>query len=373
MVKSAASNKSEASLRLAAPLQQVDRTFVLHRGRKLSYFGGCDYYRLSTDLRVRRAVHRAIDNIGLNVAASRGTTGNHEIYSELERALAKFFHAESAVVVGSGYAANIVAAQALAGRFSAAVLDERSHASVKDSLSYLGCPSVTFTHRSPAALADRLRVGSPDSLILLTDGMFSHDGSSAPLAEYRAALPREAWMLVDDAHGAGVLGPHGGGAVEYCGIPRQRVIQTISLAKAFGVYGGAVLCPRSVRDDIVARSRLFHGNTPLPLPLAAGALEAVRLLGRRPALRERMKKNADTVKKALRSGGLNVPDYPGPIVAIIPGDAAEAGRSKRQLIANGVFPSLIRYAGGPPQGYFRFMISSEHSRGQLDALCRAIT
>src|SRR5205823_9551281 len=114
-------------------------------------------------------------------------------------------------------------------------------------------------------------------LILLTDGMFSHDGSAAPLPEYLKVLPQDAQILVDDAHGAGVLGQTGQGSLQHAGVSRRRIIQTITLSKAFGAYGGAILGTARLRRKILNRSQIFVGSTPLPLPLANAALEGIRI------------------------------------------------------------------------------------------------
>ncbi len=373
---------------LAEPLQQVDRTFVLHRGRKLSYFGGCDYFRLASHPKVIKALHRGADEFGINVAASRSTTGNHVLYSQLEEALANFFGAEAALLVASGYATNLVVMQALARDCTHVLMDERSHGSLVDAAHLaFGARTITsartgettggrnhprsFSHRNVSALSSHVkRLGANAKIILLTDGMFSHDGSAAPLREYLRVLPRDGLVLVDDAHGAGVLGAQGKGTPEHAEIDRRRVIQTISLSKAFGCYGGAVLCSRKRRDEIIERSRFFNGNTPLPLPLANASLTSVRLLKQNPNWRARMNANAARVKTALRNFGREIPNEPGPIIPILPRDAAEAKRLQARLLKRGIFPSFIQYANSP--GYFRFVISSEHKREQLDALVRAL-
>lgn len=357
---------------LAEPLQQVDRTSVLSRGRKLTYFGGCDYFRLASHPQVLRALNDGAKTFGLNVAASRTTTGNHELYAELENELAKFFDAESALLVASGYATNLVVAQALRGEFTHVLVDERSHASVADAVQFTGAPVVTFAHRDAQSIAAHMKsLGARAKILCVTDGMFSHDGSAAPLREYLRALPRTALLLLDDAHGAGVLGAQGRGTVEHAGISRQRAVQTISLSKAFGCYGGVVLCSKKFRDQIIERSRLFNGNTPLPLPLANAALMSVRLLKQNSHWRERMNANAARVKTALRERGHKIPDAPGPIFAIHPREAADEKRIRARLLRAKVFPSFIRYAGS--SGYFRFVISSEHSRAQLDAAVKALS
>lgn len=354
-------------------LQQVDRTYVIWRGRKLSYFAGCDYFRLSSHPRVLRAVKEGLRQYGLNVAASRLTTGRHRLYGELETALARFFRAPAALLVSSGYSANLVAAQGLRGDFSHILLDERAHASLRDASLFFSCPVLEFKHRSPSDLSRCLarRRGTVKPL-LLTDGVFGHNGEVAPLKDYLKILPAGGSILLDDAHAAGVLGSHGRGTVEYAGTPRRRIIQTITLSKAFGVYGGAILCDAALREKMIARSSMFGGSTPLPLPLANAALTALAVAREDATLRARLVQNAILVKSVLRSRGLMISESPAPIIAIFPRRPGEIQERRRRLLAAGVFPSFISYPGGPPGGYFRFAISSEHSGPQLKALLEGL-
>jgi 8-amino-7-oxononanoate synthase len=356
------------------PLQQLGRTYVRFRGRKLSYFSGCDYFRLASHPKVLAALADGAKLYGLNVAASRLTTGNHPLYQKLERQLADFFHAENALLVSTGYLANLVVAQALAGQFSHALLDEASHPSLSDAARLLDCPVLRFAHRQPADLAAGIgRCGPGSRLILLTDGMFSRDGSAAPLKQYLQVLPADALMLVDDAHGAGVLGPSGRGSLEHAGVARRRVIQTITLSKAFGTYGGAILATAALRRKIINHSQIFVGSTPLPLPLANAALKALEIRQTDQSLSKCLARNADYVKRGWRAAGLPLPDAPGPILALVPKDARAASKIYRRLLQARIYPPFIHYPGGPAGGYFRFVISSEHTRGQLDLLLEAVT
>jgi 8-amino-7-oxononanoate synthase len=355
------------------PLQQVCRTYVRARQRQLSYFSGCDYFRLASHPRVMAALQAGARKYGLNVAASRLTTGNHILYRELERELAEFFGAESALLVPSGYMTNLVAAQALAGYFSHALVDDRSHPALADAALLLDCPVLQFKSRDVAALARAVqRCGAGTRLLVLTDGMFSRDGSAAPLRDYLKVLPRDAVILVDDAHGAGVLGRTGKGTLEHAGVSRRRIIQTVTLSKAFGAYGGAILGTRRLRQRILDRSRMFTGSTPLPLPMASAALAAVGILRADRGLRRRLMENAAYVKTRLRRAGLPLENAPGPIVPVFPQHPREAVRLQRALLAAGIYPPLVKYPGAPASGYFRFVISSEHTRGQLDALLRVL-
>jgi 8-amino-7-oxononanoate synthase len=377
---------------LTEPLQQIERTFVRHRGRKLSYFGGCDYFRLSTHPEVLRALHEGAEKFGLNVAASRVTTGNHALFGKLEGELARFFRAERGALFSNGYATNLAFAQAFAEQFTHAFLDERSHASLLDAAGFLHGHIATFRHRDPQDLRQRLRRCGPAARpLVMTDGLFSHDGSLAHLEEYVSILPRQGMLLVDDAHGAGTIGETGKGTAEVRRVRDERIVQTISLSKAFGVYGGAVLATAKVIDAIQERSRLFKGNTPLPLPLANAALTSVRLLKTDRSLRERLDANTARVNAALRNGArtaksartgsskqhadsaVRAPIHDAsPIVSFVPRDTRQASRVARRLLRAGIFPSLIRYADGPRTGYFRFAISSEHTLAQLDTLAEVL-
>ncbi len=353
--------------------QQTGRTHILYCGAKLTYFGGCGYYRLASDPRLRRALVRGLNRFGLNVAASRLTTGNHPLYERLESELARFFGAESAVLVPSGYTTNLAVAQALAGDFSHALLDERAHASLRDAARFLHCPVVTFLHRDVQSLARVVRqLGRAAKPILMSDGMFSYNGSVAPLKAYLRVLPRRACVLVDDSHGAGVVGRSGRGTLEHEGVRRGRIIQTITLSKAFGVSGGAILGTDRIRRRLLSGSRLLMGSTPMPLPLAAAALEAVRLLKADAAPRRRLHQNVRHVRSKLRRAGVSVADHPGPIICVTLESKKATETLERNLLARKIYPSLIKYPDGPSPAYFRFAISSEHTASQLDALAEVL-
>lgn len=358
---------------LAPTLQQTDRTFVRHQGRRLIYFGGCDYFRLASHPEVMRALHEGADEFGLNVAASRTTTGNHALFVRLEKALAKFFGVERAALFSSGYTTNLAFAQTFSDRFTHAQIDERTHHSPRDATSFLDCPLRPFRHRNATHVREQLRVcGKSARPLVITDGLFSHDGSTAPLAEYLAALPQRGMLLVDDAHGAGTLGRTGRGTPEVCGVRDPRLVQTISLSKAFGVYGGAVLGAAEVIEAIQKRSRIFIGNTPPPLPLVNAALRSLQILRRDRSLRRRLHTNISRLKTRLRVAGLETPDNLSPLVAVVPRTARHAARTARTLRSAGIYPPLIHYSGGLPHGYFRFAISSEHTPPQLDTLAEVL-
>lgn len=341
------------------PLQQVDRTWVIWRGQTLAYFGGCDYFRLATHPKIVEAAQEAIAKYGLNVAASRFTTGNHPLYNQLEKILADFFDSERALIVSNGYLTNLAVIQGLRDWFSHILIDERAHVSLSDAAAAAHVEVIPFSHRSPTDVSRKLPKYA--KALLMTDGVFAHDGSIAPLREYQEVLHGDAWILVDDSHGAGVMGDAGRGTAEHLGVSREHLIQTTTLSKAFGCYGGAIIATKDVCDAISSKSAVLTGATPFPLSHAAAAIAAAEILkgdGLRGALRDNLKRL-----------GLETPV---PIHAHFPKDENEKRKLIRTLLGRGIFPTSIRYQNGPPEGYFRFAISSEHSRAQLDALADAL-
>ncbi|MFN7140752.1 MAG: aminotransferase class I/II-fold pyridoxal phosphate-dependent enzyme [Limisphaerales bacterium] len=356
-------------MKIPPPLQQVDRTYVRVDGHKLSYYAGCDYFRLASHPKVLQAAEVGLKKFGLNVAASRLTTGNHELFGKLEAALANFFGSEAAVLVSNGYVTNLIAAQAMAGDYTHVLVDEKAHPSLKDAAQILGGKQILFPHCNLDAFRKAVgKLPSSAKPIVLTDGMFSHDGTIAPLRGYLENLPPNGLLMLDDAHGAGTLGKTGKGTFELESLPRERVVQSITLSKAFGCYGGAVLCSAELRERIISKSRMFVGNTPLPLPLANAAITAVAVLKKDGTLRRRLNANVAYIKEALRKKGRVISDSPSPIISIVPKTAVEAEAIRVRCRKNKVFPSFIKYPGGPENGFFRFVICSEHSRAQLDAL-----
>jgi 8-amino-7-oxononanoate synthase len=355
------------------PLQQIGGSHVRWRRRELIYFSGCDYFHLSEHPAVLKAAAEGVKKFGLNVAASRMTTGHHKIYEVLEQELAKFFDAEDALLVSTGYLTGMVVAQALAGNFSHALLDERAHPALLDAVEQLNCPTLKFKHLDVEDFKRAIgRCGKGARQIVLTDGMFGHNGSVAPLKAYLKWLPGDGMILVDDAHGAGVLGKKGQGTVEFENVSRRQIIQCVTLSKAFGVYGGAILGTKKLRTRIFERSRAFIGSTPLPLPLANAAVESLKILRTKGKdLRKKLKEDVDYLKEPLRRAGVEVPETPGPIIPVFTKGQSQARVLKKHLLAAGILPPFVKYPGFSG-GYFRFAISSGHSRAQLDKLIKVL-
>lgn len=361
-------------MRDAPILRQVDVTWVEYRGRRLSYYGGSDYLRLSWHPAVRAAWSGAVEESGPGVGASRLTTGNAPVYRRLERALAEHFDVPGVSLTSSGYLAPMVAAQAVAADHTHVLLDGRCHACLTDAATLTALPVSSFPHRDPEGLVRSTKgLGANARVLVMTDGLFSHSGEVAPLAAYLAGLPRSATVLVDDAHGVGILGTRGRGTIEFLGIRDRRLIVTATLSKAIGSYGGMVMGPARLADRIRERSRIWVGNTPAPPPSAAGALAALAVLRSEGAeRRRRLERHATVVRAAIRAAGFQVGDGPGPVFCLVPKSAADAGWLRRRLLAAAIYPAWIAYPNGPAERYFRFAISSEHTSAQLTGLCEVL-
>jgi 7-keto-8-aminopelargonate synthetase-like enzyme len=351
------------------PLAFAGQDEVRFRGRTLVYFSGCDYFRLARDPRLAAAAVSSLQKHVLNVAASRMTTGNHKIYAQLEAELARFFEADTAVLLPDGYFAPIVVAQALTGEYTHAFVDEFAHGALLDAARMLDCPVKRFKHRDSGNLEQLLsRIGQNARPIILTDGMFAHDGSTAPLRKYLRILPRAGLILVDDAHGAGVLGAKGAGTLQLERVDRRRIVQCTTLSKAFGAYGGVVLASKALRQKIWSRSRTFIGTTPLPPPLAGAALMSLKILRTGKLKRKNLFRNLSHTRVRLREAGWEIADNPGPIIRLPAMDVKQVAGMKSHLLAAGIYPPFLKYPGASAYGVFRFVISSEHNRTQLNRL-----
>ncbi len=353
---------------LPEAIQPDGATHVRYRGRRLVYFGGCDYYRLAHHPKLLKAHTRTAARDGLGTGASRMTTGNHPAHEALETALMHFFGSETATVVGDGYLANIALGQAAKGRFDAAFIDEKAHMSLRDAAQFIGCPVVRYRHCDADDLAKRLsRRRAAKRVLLMSDGVFSASGRIAPLAGLAKRLPRLATLWIDDAHGAGVLGGRLRGTAEQCGLAGRRVIQSIVFSKALGSFGGAILGPRWLRAALLDGNPVVTGSSSLPAGLARAALASLELLRTRPGLAKRLRRNTAFVKDRLLAAGLPAGDPAFPVFSLdCPGKNAAA--LCYRLLANDIYPSCIRYPTGSEGVFYRFALSSEHTREQLERL-----
>ncbi len=329
-------------------------------GKSREYLHLCsnNYLDLARDERVIEASCRAAQRWGAGSGAARLVTGTSRLAVELERELADFKQAEAAALFSSGYLANLGLVQALAGPSDLLLCDQLNHASLIDAARLARAEVVVYPHGDAEAVAKLLeRAPANRRKFVLTDGVFSMDGDVAPLARLNElALEYGAWLVVDDAHGTGVIGPHGRGACAAAGVAGDHVIQIITLSKALGSQGGAVVGARAVVDLVVNRARSFIFETALAPPALGAALEALRIVREDDALRESLHANVSAIRNALRDSGFEFPDSPTPIIPLLLGGNDRALRIAEQLKDRGYWITAIR-PPTVPEGTARLRIT----------------
>jgi 8-amino-7-oxononanoate synthase len=358
----------------ATPIVACDATTVTYAdGRTLLSFGGCNYLGLANHPAVIAAIGQATGRYGVSSSASRETTGNAASHEALERELAVFLGVERALLVPDGYTANVAALQALAGVVTHAVLDAKAHVSMRDAALAAGLEIVTFAHRDARALAEALRAVRPGRAAILTDGVFTAYGASAPLEKYLGVIGPHDRLVVDDCHGLGVVGPGGRGSVARTGVLDPRVVITSSLAKGLGCAGGMV----AGTAESVGRGRkatAYVCTTPIAPAMAEGTRASLAVLGAEPWRVEKLRANSERLRARLSEVGLCEPPAgpPTPIAAFTMGDRPSMERTAAALAGEGLRVPLISYPGGPAEAYFRVTVNAEHTPEHIDILAGAL-
>ena len=308
-----------------------------------------DYLGLARDKRVAGAAAAAALRWGAGATGSRLVTGSTELHIELEHELARFCGAQAALVFSSGFAANLGAVTALSGADSAIVCDKHVHASLVDGCRLSRTDVAAINHRDPAAIEHALSTRRKPRALVVTDSVFSVDGDLAPLRELSAVCREHgAALLVDDAHGFGVLGEGGRGAVPEAGLTGEPdVVTTISLSKALGAQGGAVLGPRRVIRHLTETARSFIFDTALAPAGAAAALAALGVLKSEPDLPERVLTNTVSLSAALRAAGLRVSNPEAAVLAVRAPSAEAAAEWAARCAEQGVRVGCVRPPSAP--------------------------
>ncbi|GMV26545.1 MAG: 8-amino-7-oxononanoate synthase [Phycisphaerae bacterium] len=364
------------------PIAANTASTVTINGRDLVAFGGCNYLGLGHHPDVKASVVRAMDYLGLTTSASRETSGNTLEHELLEAELAQFLGMEASILMPEGYTANLALAQALAapeawpaggGDPPVAVIDEKSHRSIRNAVEASGFEVADFEHLSAADAMRVIRRHTDRRVCVWTDGVFAADGAIAPLPGLLAAMPRNnALLVVDDCHGFCVLGTRGRGTCEHFGISDPRILWTSTLAKGLGCYGGAVASSRRLIGVVRDHAGIYKGTTPVPPILAHAAREALRVIDREADLVSRLEANVRRIRRSLAAMGLPVEDSPSPVMTFVLDSAQRMRSFYDRLIAQDVFIPLIDYPNGPAPLYFRLSVCAMHSPGQIDHLLRSL-
>ncbi|MCM2577359.1 8-amino-7-oxononanoate synthase [Streptomyces meridianus] len=317
-----------------------------------------DYLGLARHPEVVQGAAEAARLWGAGATGSRLVTGSTALHAELEDELAAFCGFEAALVLSSGYAANLAAVTALNGAGGLLVSDAGNHASLIDGCRLSRAATVVTPHRDTTAVRKALE-GHDGPAVVVTDAVFSVDGDAAPLAELAAlAGAHGAALLVDDAHGLGVLGDGGRGALDAAGLAGGAgTVATVTLSKSLGSQGGAVLGPARVIEHLVNTARTFIFDTGLAPAAAGGALSALRLLGREPGRAVRAREVATGLHRRLTASGLTAVRPDACVVSVRAPSAEDAVRWAQDCRAAGIQAGCFR-PPSVPDGISRLRLTA---------------
>ncbi len=346
---------------------------VLLDGERVADFASNDYLGLAADPRLARAAAAVLESEGTGAGAARLISGNHPIHESLERELAQFKHVARALLFPSGYMVNVGAIPALVGRDDVIYSDLLNHASLIDGCRLSGATVRVFPHVDVGALEALLTqdAGQFRRALIVVEGVFSMDGDTFPL-DALVPLARRfgAWTYVDDAHGTGVLGERGRGALEHYGVLGEIDVVVGTLGKALGTTGAYVAGSERLIELLLNRARSFVFTTGTPPAMAAATLEALRIAETEPWRRESVRARAVRLRHRLQSAGLEIPGAnDGHIVPVHIGDPVRtmqivADMRRRGFLIGGVRPPTV--PGGTSR--LRVSVSATHPRELVDAL-----
>ena len=381
---------------LLRELRQVESpqgpTLVIE-GHEYVQFCTNNYLGLATDPEVIEASREATGRFGAGSGASRLVAGSMALHHQLETALAHFKHAEAALVFPTGFMANLAVLTTFAGEDDLIVSDKLNHASLLDAAKFSGAYHRTFPHRKyerAAELLEKQEVRSKKQdekgkdqesgrksagrRFLVTDSFFSMDGDLADLpAACAVAASHDALVIVDEAHGTGVLGPRGAGVAELQGVEGRVTLSIGTLSKALGSLGGFVTGPREAIEMLVNAARSFIYTTALPPGCSAAALAALKIVEREPARRQRVMSLAQRVKTELEALGFDCGNSASPVIPVILGEAETAVAAAMFLRQRGIYVPAIRPPTVPPKSArLRISLMTTHTDSQVSQLIDAM-
>ncbi len=328
-----------------------------------------DYLGLANDERVKTALIEGVNQYGAGSGAAHLITGHFEPHHTLELALAKFTGRPRALLFSTGYMANMGVIDALSSRGDVVIEDKLNHASLIDGALYSRATLTRYQHADMADLEKRLQSAAGKALLIVTDGVFSMDGDIAPLTEINALAKKYyAKVLVDDAHGLGVLGKNGGGVCEQLNMNEQPIIMG-TLGKAFGTFGAFVAGSDEVIEWLIQRAKTYVFTTALPPAMAMASLVSLDIIQTEPQRRAHLQALIKIFRERVTEMGLSLMPSQTPIQPILVGDEKKALMWSEKLRQQGVLVKAIR-PPTVPEGTSRLRItfSAAHSFDDLEVL-----
>jgi glycine C-acetyltransferase len=338
--------------------------------KRVLNFCSNNYLGLANHPRIVQAAEECVKKYGVGPAAVRSIAGTMDLHLQLEERLARFKGVEASITFQSGFTANLAVIPALVGKDDAIISDELNHASIIDGSRLSGAKILRYAHCSPEDLERVLREerSKYPRVLVITDGVFSMDGDVAPLDKiYEVTQRYNAILMVDDAHGEGVLGKGGRGIVDEFNLHGKVDVEVGTLSKAFGVVGGVVAGNPLVVEWLRQRGRPFLFSSAMTVPDVAACLASIDLLEESTELVDRLWENARYFKGEMKRLGFDTGVSTTPITPVMLGEAPLAQQFSRELFEAGVFGMALGFPTVPRgKARIRVMISAAHEKADLD-------
>ncbi|MBA2763460.1 MAG: 8-amino-7-oxononanoate synthase [Thermoleophilaceae bacterium] len=347
---------------------------VLLDGKPVLLLCANNYLGLADNPHVRQAASDAAMRWGVGAGASRLVSGNMTIHRRLEDALAEFKGKPRCLLFGSGYLANTGIISALAGPEEVVFSDALNHASIVDGCRLSRAETFVYGHLDVDHLEWGLQRAEGRGSLIVTDGVFSMDGDTAPLEEIVELARRyDARVMVDEAHATGTVGPGGRGTVAAAGLEDDVDLIVGTLGKSLGAYGAYVCCSKTMAKYLINTARSLIFSTGTPPPVAAAALKALQMLRDDPRLVDRVQRNATVLRAALKQGGLEVEESESHIVPLVIGDAKATVAASQRALERGIFAQAIRPPTVPEgTSRLRLTVMATHTKEELREAARAL-
>jgi 8-amino-7-oxononanoate synthase len=356
------------------PIQKVRGNKVRVEGKKMIMVGSNNYLGLIEHPKVKKAARKAITRYGVATCGSRFLNGTLDIHVELERRLAKFLNREEALVFSTGYQANLGIISTLAGKGDIVFTDRMDHASIVDACRLSYASVHRFMHNDMDHLEQRLAsVEESVGKFIVVDGVFSMEGDLSNLPEIvRIAKKYNASLLVDDAHGVGVMGENGRGTAEHFGLEMDIDLLMGTFSKSFASLGGFVAGPRKVIQYIKHHARSLIFSASMPPSSVATVLATLEIIETEPERRERLWKTTRLMRNGFEAMGFDTGETETPIVPVIIGNDKRTFAFWKMLRSDGIFTNPIVYPAVPKnQSLIRTSYSSSHTDVELNRILRA--
>jgi 8-amino-7-oxononanoate synthase len=344
-------------------------------GRSLINFCSNDYLGLASHPDISLALKQAADLYGTGSGASHLVSGHSVVHQKLEEQLAEYTGRPRTLLFSTGYMANMGAINALVGRRDLVLQDQLNHASLLDGGRLSQADFKRYKHVDMASLEQRLEQSSAERKLIVSDGVFSMDGNLAPLSEISTlAEKHNAWLMVDDAHGVGVLGPQGGGLVEQLGMNLKQVPVLVgTLGKSFGTFGAFVAGSEALIETLIQFSRSYIYTTALPPAVAAATLASLKIVRQESWRRDKLVQLVTRFRRGAEQIGLQLGASNTPIQPVLINNDAKVMQVGQSLRDAGFLVGAIRPPTVPVgTGRLRITFSADHSEEQVDQLVAAL-